>query len=184
MNTRTTLLLLLLICCSIIIIIQQKQQQSDMHYTPSTTEAPDQAEPAPAPAAPTEPAPPTSTPDTHIAVEQPIAPKSRTIKVTNNITQKMLAYTKGFMQYTPDFTLIVNHQAIEPGKQQEITINDNSLTIGYTYNFMNGYKKGSKEIAFTVPATSNELDITFSWKNDWRVIVAGAQPDRIISEVK
>ena len=177
MNT-TKLLSLLCICGSIIIITQQ--QCPDMHCKPHESPKNDQ----PQTVAPSGNCAPTDQTDKHISTKKEDAKtSSRTIKVTNNITKKMLVYTKGFMQYTPDFTLSINNMPIEPGKQQQIIIENNCLIVGYTYNFANGYKKGSKKIEFMVPVTKDELEVTFSWQDDSRVLISGAQPHRIISEV-
>ena len=177
MNAKNKLLALLLICGSIIIITQQ--QYPDMHHKPECPTENNQSRKE-APSVKCKPVEPT---DMHIAVGNQDAKISRTIKVTNKITKQMLAYSKGFMQYTPDFTLTINDVPVEQGKQQQIVIENNCVTVGYTYNFMNGYKKGSKEIEFMVPVTKDELDITFSWQDDWRIVISGAQPQKIISEV-
>lgn len=177
MNT-TKRLFLLCICGSIIIITQQ--QCPDMQYKPHEGPTENHQLPTAAPSAKCNPVEQT---DMHITAENHDAKISRIIKVTNKITQKMLAYTKGFMQYTPNFVLTINDMPIEQGEQRQIIIKNNCVAVGYTYNFMNGYKKGSKEIEFRVPVTKDELEIIFSWQDDWHVVILGAQPHRIISEV-
>ncbi len=179
MNTRAKIVSFLCICCSLIIINQQ--QYPDMHYAPQECPADNNQ----LPTAPSTKCNPIIEPaDLHIATEEKHDTHfSRTIKVNNKITQKMIAYSKGFMQYTPDFTLTINNVPIKQGNQQQIVIENNCITVGYTYNFVNGYKKGSKEIEFMVPVTEDELDITFSWQDDWRVVISGAQPHKVISEI-
>lgn len=124
-------------------------------------------------------------PEPRTELSQPIdnQKKHRTITVRNKVTKKMITYTKGFMQYTPDFVISINDVPINEGTQETITINNDCLTASYSYNFMNGYKKGTKVIEFTVPSSKQELDVTFSWQDDWRLIISGAEPSKVISEV-
>lgn len=102
------------------------------------------------------------------------------ISVKNNITDKMLSYKKGFISYIPEFKVVVNDIPLAQGEQQTIEIPDKVLKVTYSYDFVNGYKTGTRTVLFSIPDDMNEVGITFDWKNDWRVIVDGAKPLEII----
>ena len=102
--------------------------------------------------------------------------KQRSICLKNGITKKMISYTKCFVSYTPDFRLQIGDQELRPGKAQTITVDGDTITIAYDYNFLNGYKKGRRVVSFALPEHKNEFEVTFSWKNDWRVILESAKP--------
>lgn len=99
---------------------------------------------------------------------------TRKITLRNKIEKKMLTYHKGFFSLTPNFELSVNNQPVKQGQQLDIPIVDDKVNITYAYDFM-GHKKGKKNIVFQVPAGNDALDITFSWKQEPRVILGNAQ---------
>ncbi len=103
-------------------------------------------------------------------------PIKRTITICNGITKKMISYNKSFLSYTPHFQLRVNDIALKPGEQKSIDVEDDKLKVTYTYNFLNGYKKGTKEITFKLQPAQKDLNVKFSWQNDWRVIIGRATP--------
>ena len=88
----------------------------------------------------------------------------------------MISYNKGFLSYKPRFQLHVNDITLKPGEQKQIDIVDDMLKVTYTYSFLNGYKKGTKEITFKVQPMQDDLKIKFSWQHDWRVIIGHAKP--------
>lgn len=155
------------------IITYQAVAQGDAHITPPEEPAHEQQT--------------NSTPGKQINVNQDIiikqAPsniKKRTITVTNNITKKMISYTKCFVSYTPDFNLIINDEIIPPGHTRKVVVdNNNMLIVTYSYNFLNGYKKGKRSVSFELNPNQNAYEITFSWQNDWRLMIAQATPKKV-----
>jgi hypothetical protein len=119
---------------------------------------------------------PTLTPSSEPAIKE----VNRAISVKNNITEKMLSYKKGFLSYVPEFKVVVNGIPLAQGGQQTFEIPDNILNVTYSYDFVNGYKTGTRTVIFSIPNDMNEVDITFDWKNDWRVVIDGAKPLEII----
>lgn len=113
-------------------------------------------------------------------LEPSITHVSKSISVKNNITDKMLTYKKGFISYIPAFKIVVNGISLAQGEQQSIEIPDQLLKVTYSYDFVNGYKTGTRTVVFNIPENLTEAAITFDWKNDWRVIIDGAKPLEII----
>ncbi len=105
---------------------------------------------------------------------------TRTITVKNDIEPHMLTYKHWTGTYEPStFILKVNDQVLEPGKQKTITIEDDTLNVRYDYAFLGGMRKGAKEIEFEVEKNTNQVDVSFSWDNKWRVIADHADPQAI-----
>ncbi len=65
---------------------------------------------------------------------------------------------------------------IERGSKKGVTITDNELKVRYTYEFLGGKRKGAKLVTFTVPETTDTLNLTFSWHDKWHVITDKANP--------
>jgi len=100
----------------------------------------------------------------------------RSVCVKNGITKKMISYTKCFVSYTPDFHIRINEQELKPGSQETFAIKGDTIAISYDYNFLNGYKKGKKVVEFALPEDTTTFEVTFSWNDDWRVILPSAKP--------
>lgn len=189
MDKKTTLLLLSAALLPVVAVVwyQQKQHTHVAHEKTATEPQFEQQlvqdQPSPEPVVPEQ----NQKTDTPIK-EMPNTPESsehqqsvsRTIAVTNKITDKMLYYKKGFMQYLPEFSITVNGISLEQGQEKPIEIPNGVLKVTYSYNFANGYKTGMKSVLFNVPEDLKELAITFNWKNDWRVVVDGATPFEVI----
>ncbi len=102
--------------------------------------------------------------------------QSRTVQVSNNITQKMLGY-KYFVHYYPNkFILTINDMPVEQDQTKNIIIKDNKVAVRYEYEFLHGMRKGAKITTFDIEPKADHLNITFSWDNEWRVIMADATP--------
>ncbi len=107
----------------------------------------------------------TTQPSQVVVIEQPIT-------ITNAIEPKMLKYKHWTGKYSPDkFAISVNGTEIEQGKTCSIPGNSSTVEIGYTYSFMNGMKSGGRRISYQLNENITQLNITFDWNNDWRVIV-------------
>ncbi len=107
------------------------------------------------------------------------------ITIENQLTKKMLTY-KYFVSYNPTkFDLYANnvHLITLDEKQRPVStqlnkvpLKDNKLVIRYYYEFMNGSRKGAKEVVFKIEPDTEILNLTFSWKDKWRVIFDNAVP--------
>lgn len=94
------------------------------------------------------------------------------ISICNTITPDMLAYKHWTGTYSPEkFTVKVNGIEIAQGASCTIEKPDSNLEISYTYSFMNGMRTGEKTVAYKLHENSTQANITFSWKNDWKVLV-------------
>ena len=115
---------------------------------------------------------------TTIAVETPgtisiaATPQAQPIIITNGIQPNMLEYKHWTGKYSPDqFAITINGTEIESGKTSEIPARSKTVEIGYTYSFMNGMKSGGRKISYELNENITQANISFDWKNDWRVIV-------------
>jgi len=118
-------------------------------------------------------------------IEQPKKLIQHSVTIENHITKKMLTY-KYFVSYSPTkFDLYANnvHLVTLDEKNRPISTNlnqvplkDNTLVIRYDYEFMNGSRKGAKEVIFEVNPNVSVLNLTFSWKDKWRVVLDNATP--------
>jgi hypothetical protein len=98
----------------------------------------------------------------------------RNVTLRNKITKKMLTYHKGIFSLTPTFSLFIQKHPVKPNEQLTTAVENNILTLSYTYDFI-GHKKGGKVIEFELPSNIDTFDITFSWHKEPRVILANAK---------
>lgn len=175
MQLRKTALLLL--CCSISLIIFTRQQ-------------------CPQPAVPTGPAAVSDATmkgkalpsDQQTEITAPLITQGdtkqaqRSIKVKNNITDKMLKHPKAF-GYMPAFSVSVNNTEIAQGQERDIPLEDDKLIVEYRYNYLKGYRTGSKKIQFSVPVEKNEVNLGFDWSNDQRILTSEAKLDKVLEEI-
>ena len=97
---------------------------------------------------------------------------AQSITVTNSIEPHMLEYKHWTGKYSPEqFSISINGVAIESGKTCEIPANSKTIDIGYSYSFMNGMKSGGRKISYQLNENISQANITFNWKDDWRVVV-------------
>jgi len=109
---------------------------------------------------------------------QNISNNERIITLHNKITDEMLTYYKAGANHPKEFTVSVNNQKIERGKKHEVKVANNILRIQYDYKFHRSFvtRKGAKLVEFELPNDHKEFDITFSWDNEWHIILAHATP--------
>ncbi len=101
----------------------------------------------------------------------------RTVKIKNNIVEKKLKYKYLFLSYIPTkFSITINGQELKRDEKMDVTIKDNKLSVRYDYEFMDGKRTGAKVVHFEVDPEAQELDLSFSWKDEWRIIIDGATP--------
>jgi hypothetical protein len=99
-------------------------------------------------------------------------PAASSIVIANAIEPAMLEYKHWTGKYSPEqFAITINGTEVEVGKTCDIPANVTSVEIGYTYSFMNGMKSGGRKISYQLNENTTQANITFDWKNDWRVIV-------------
>ncbi len=106
-------------------------------------------------------------------------PINKTITVKNNITTDMLTYKHWTGTHEPFFILTVNGKKIEQGKQEKVTVKDNNLEIRYDYSFANGFRKGAQIISCCIEKDAKDVDITFSWNDEWHIKTKQAQPQKV-----
>lgn len=108
--------------------------------------------------------------------EQKAEPTASAITITNAIAPSMLEYKHWTGKYSPDvFTVSVNGTEVATGTTCEIPGDSSTIEVGYTYSFMNGMRSGGKKISYQLNENIAQANITFDWKNDWRVIVDNAK---------
>jgi len=99
-------------------------------------------------------------------------PANSPITITNAIEPSMLEYKHWTGKYSPEqFAISVNGAEIETGKTCNIPANATTVEIGYTYSFMNGMKSGGRKISYQLNENISQANITFDWKDDWRIIL-------------
>ena len=108
---------------------------------------------------------------------QNTSPQTQTVTVKNNIKPDMLAYKHWTGTYEPSiFTVSINGQTIEQDKEYKVLASDNTLEVRYDYSFANGFKKEAKIVKFQIETNSNDLNLTFSWNDEWHVIMDHTTP--------
>ncbi len=125
--------------------------------------------------------------DSKKLVPQKIASMTRTIKVTNKIEKKMTGYRKmGKTWYPDEWSLSVNGIEIASDAQTTITACTNGtckLIFAYDFRpFGTSYKKGTEELEFAIPASADELEITFSWLEKPNIRVAVLKQEKPVGK--
>ncbi len=102
--------------------------------------------------------------------------QTQTITVKNNIKPDILVYKHWTGKYEPEiFTVSINGQTIEQDKEYKVLASDNTLEVRYDYSFANGFRKGAKIVKFQIEKDNN-LNLTFSWNDEWHVIMDHTTP--------
>ncbi len=116
--------------------------------------------------------------------EKQIVAQGYSIPVTNKIDADTLAVKHWTGTYSPtklEITLngvpfnIVGNDAVALDALQQVPIQNNTITVQYAYEFMNGMRKGSDTLTYTVSEQSAPLELRFSWDTAWHVELDGAQ---------
>ena len=68
-----------------------------------------------------------------------------------------------------EFDLVENKKIAKPGAQHTIEIEDNTVTVEYYYEFMNGYRTGGDTVAFKLDNKAEKLNMQFNWDTKWHV---------------
>lgn len=102
----------------------------------------------------------------------PVIAEIQPIIITNAIEPSMLEYKHWTGKYSPEsFAITINGTEIESGKTATVPANTKTVEIGYTYSFMNGMKSGGRKISYELHENSTQAQITFNWKDDWRILL-------------
>jgi hypothetical protein len=110
------------------------------------------------------------TPTTTVAAETSII-------ITNAIEPSMIAYKHWTGTYNPDiFTIKVNGVEVAQGAQHMLDIAHDPIEIRYDYSFVNGKRTGAKIVSYQLNENITQANITFSWNDDWRVLVDNGKP--------
>jgi|SRR4030095_2491880 len=104
-------------------------------------------------------------------------PEQAPITITNAIEPSMLAYKHWTGTYSPDkFVITINGTEVTHGASYTITTIKDPLEISYSYSFMNGMRSGAKKVSYQLNENSTHAQITFSWKDNWKVLVDNGTP--------
>lgn len=103
--------------------------------------------------------------------------KQTSITITNAIEPSMLAYKHWTGTYSPDiFTVTINGMEVACGTNYTITSTQEPLEIGYSYSFMKGMRTGAKTVSYQLNEHITNAQITFSWKDNWKILVDNGTP--------
>ncbi|HLJ30845.1 MAG TPA: hypothetical protein VKU36_00255 [Candidatus Babeliales bacterium] len=105
---------------------------------------------------------------THVAHVQ--EPQPQKITITNAIQPHMLSYKHWTGTYNPDlFTVLVNNAEVAQGAAIEIPAETKTVNLTFNYSFVNGMRKGSKTVSYTLNENVTQATITFSWVSDNKI---------------
>lgn len=104
---------------------------------------------------------------------------TRSIAIHTHISEKSLEYSHWSGTYTPKFCIHVNNTSVPLTGNTTCAIAGEHVTIRFDYTFMNGYRKGAKEVTYRIMPHTNKLEISFDWNSKWRIIVNNAEPIEI-----
>ncbi|HLW72487.1 MAG TPA: hypothetical protein VKR54_00385 [Candidatus Babeliales bacterium] len=94
------------------------------------------------------------------------------ITITNAIEPDMLKYKHWTGTYSPEtFTLIINGTEVAQGAQHTLPAETKTVDIQFSYSFMKGMRTGTKTVTYQLNENITQANITFSWKDDWKVLV-------------
>lgn len=115
----------------------------------------------------------------------------RTITVKNHITRDSLKVHYWGMQYWPDtFSLSIYEPESRPkelfsyankDKKEsslqpcQVVLENNRITLDYSYSFARGVSKATKRVHFDVPLNTQTIEVSFSFDNEQRVLIPQAQ---------
>jgi hypothetical protein len=105
-----------------------------------------------------------------MATEKPAA--TTLITITNAIDADMLKYKHWTGTYSPEtFTININGTEVAQGAQHTLPAETKTIDVMFTYSFMNGMRTGTKTTSYQLHENITQAQITFSWKEDHKVLV-------------
>jgi hypothetical protein len=106
-----------------------------------------------------------------------VASKQTSIIITNAIEPSMLAYKHWTGTYNPDkFTITVNDVEVAQGAQHTLSATADPVNIRFDYSFVNGKRTGAHVISYELNENITQANITFSWNDEWKVMVDNGKP--------
>ncbi len=117
-----------------------------------------------------------------VKTDAPIEPQQSTnaikkITFNNTINKDKLGYRHwGIWYYPSKFILSINGTPIENGTTKEINLASDNMTVRFDYEFLNGLRKGWREVIYMVDSSSASCNIDFNWKDNWQIIIDKAKP--------
>lgn len=112
------------------------------------------------------------------------APQKNKIRIQNKINVKELAVKHWTGTYSPTkleiklngipFT-IVGKEAMDLHAVYDVPHTENRITAEYSYEFLNGMRKGSDTIMYTITENAPDIELHFSWDTPWHVELNGAE---------
>ena len=165
--TQKKLLIIITIACLIVpALIITKKKQCTTQATPASSSPQKAALPAQAPAKP-EPLIKTDAPNARD--EKPAT--TRTVKIKSGINYDMLGYKHWGIWYHPStFVLSINGTPFEYEQEHSVAVENNTLLITYHYEFLGGVRKGGRTLKFEIPASTQNLTMSFDWKDPQHVL--------------
>ena len=111
--------------------------------------------------------------DTQATTEDTVAAQVvQPVVITNAIDADMLKYKHWTGTYSPEtFTITVNGTEVAQGAQHTLPPETKNLDVSFSYSFMNGMRTGTKTASYQLNEHSTQANITFSWKDDKKVLI-------------
>ncbi len=109
---------------------------------------------------------------------------SSTVRVCNKIDINKLTVKHWTGKYSPtklEITLndvpfvLVGKDVTEMGDIKDVPCPDNQITVHYSYEFLNGMRKGSDTLTYEINDLNAQINLRFSWDTEWHVELDGAQ---------
>lgn len=113
-------------------------------------------------------------PDTIIRPQSSVS-TSRQITVQNKITKDMLGYRFLGTHYPDIFQLFINGKEVKSGNKELCSIQNNKITIRYSYQF-GSHRNGAKEVIFNLDPTKSDFTVSFDWRDEYRILINNATP--------
>lgn len=127
-----------------------------------------------------------STDDTSFASPKTLqTAEKRQIMIHNVIDKPMVTVKHWTGKYVPTLLSItvngnkkelVQNKQVVSFKNFPADVTNNTLTIDFKYEFMNGRRKGSSTTTYHVDPEAQALDMSFTWDNAWHVEFDKAKP--------
>jgi cytoskeletal protein RodZ len=109
-------------------------------------------------------------------------PANRTITLHNGIEKKMLGYKKFGTHYPTAFKITVGNTVVQEGDNVNAAVKNNILMVRYDFEFMNGYRRGAREVTIELQPNADVITLAFNWKQHDHLVIAEA--DNVTSMIE
>lgn len=107
--------------------------------------------------------------------EQTNQTKSRTVKIKSTINYDMLGYKHWGVWYHPStFVLSINGTPFQHEAESSVVVENNKLHVTYHYEFLGGMRKGGRTLEFEIPQNTDNVTMSFDWKDKQHVLFNNA----------